>query len=194
MTDDTIAAGLEAWVKLGSANSFENWRAVALAVAVIRQQAMRTAGINKPQGKKYAAAINAGLEEHGFRAMPYPVRTACCRLVDNLQEIELWRASVPDGEKWNHPHVLVRKWRRAFAPGRAVEPRARHIVTSAQRYHAANPDQDTLRRIATELRENWTQDVFKLALVAYHAVLRPAPSAQKPARPAAADADAAAHA
>jgi hypothetical protein len=177
MTDDTIAAGREAWAKLGTANSFEAWRSVALAVAIGRQQAMQAAGTNKPQGPKYGAAFNRWLEDNGFRQMPYPVRTACCRLVDNLREIELWRATVPGGERWHHPQVLVRNWRRDFAPGRGIEPRKtmmRHTVIGAKRdSHGKpiNPSGDMIKRVAVALRENWSTDTFKLAVVAIRAVL-----------------------
>lgn len=176
--DDTISTGRDAWTQIERSNSFEAWKTVAAAVVIIRQMAMRQAGVNKPQGKRYAVAVNALLEEHGFRAMPYPTRTACCRLVDHLREIELWRGSLPDGEKLNHPQVLVRNWRRAFRPGRGIEPRktTRRVVVSAKRDgfgKPINPGGDMVRRVGSALSPAVPPgtDIYKLSAIAIRAVL-----------------------
>jgi hypothetical protein len=128
---------------------------------------MRAANVNKPQGPKYAQAFNAWLEEQGFRQMPFPVRTACCRLVDNLREIELWRATAPGGDKWHHPQVLVRNWRRDFAPGRRqVEPRPRNTTQAKTLRKNQKPifwSQDILRAAAEGIRMANSHDIYVVA-------------------------------
>jgi hypothetical protein len=116
--DDIVAEGREAWKRIGVATSFEAWLTVAKAVAIGRQHAMREAGANSQHGSKYRVAINNWLEANGFREMPYGIRKACCAMVDNLQAIEAWLASLPEKERASrrHPEVVVRNWRRATRP------------------------------------------------------------------------------
>jgi hypothetical protein len=78
---------------MDSNTDFAAWKAIAVAVAIGRQQAMTSAGVNRPFGKKYAAAINLWPEDNGFRNIPDGVRGACCALADNMTAIEKWRAS-----------------------------------------------------------------------------------------------------
>lgn len=182
--DDAISAGRDAWTQIERSNSFENWKTVARAIVVGRQQAMRAANINKPQGKRYAAAINAWLEQNGFRGVPYPVRTACCRLIDHLPEIELWRASTPGAEKWHHPQVIVRNWRHDFAPDRrteprrtAVKPKHEQIVDGVAKLAARRGKpvfwgQDHLRRAHHAMLDSRSTDLLTLARLALQAAIR----------------------
>jgi hypothetical protein len=189
MTDDTIAAGREAWLKLGTANSFENWKTVSRAIVVGRQQAMRAANINKPQGKRYGVAINAWLEQNGFRGMPYPTRTACCRLIDHLPEIELWRAATPGAEAWHHPQVIIRRWRHDFAPDRRTEPRKSAVTSPAPKRQQivervaevalarrqGKPifwPQDFMRRAHEAMLSSRSTDLLTLARLALQAAIR----------------------
>jgi hypothetical protein len=208
--DDALNDGRLAWTKIRSVTTFESWKMVAAAVAIGRQQAMAAIGSNKPFGTKYRHAINAWLEQNGFREMRMGIRTACCILADHLEDIEVWRASLPASEQreQNHPEVIIRNWRLATRADRDIEPRKtmRHTVTGVKRNSHGkplNPGQDMVRRVAAAIREGWTTDTFMLATTAIRAMLsdpdlvsllNEAPATSHTRRTAPADADAAVHA
>jgi hypothetical protein len=112
---DAIEAGRQAWARINQATTFEAWKSVAIAIALGRQQALRQAGVNRPYGHKYAAAINQWLCDNGFVGMPYGLRTALCIVADNLTPIETWLAEQPDQRRanLNNPQVIVRNFRRS---------------------------------------------------------------------------------
>ena len=171
---DAIEAGRDAWATIHHATSFEAWRAVALAVAIGRQHALREAGANKPFGKKYAAAINRWLENNGFREMPFGIRSSCCILADNIAAIDAWRTSLPSAEqgRQNNPQVILRNWRRAT--GQRSRPRAVPTATPKikNRYHApVRFSQDMVRRAAMAMRENFSNDVYALARICLMAAI-----------------------
>jgi hypothetical protein len=178
MADPAIEAGRRAWQAVSTATTFASWKAIAIAVAIGRQQALLAAGTNKPYGKLYARAINAWLEANGFREMPYGIRTSCRLLADNMASIEAWREALPADKRasLNHPEVIVRSWRRAS--GSAIHRAAVRRVTvpaAAPRSGYSRQvfwPQDSIRRAATALRECRSSDTFVLARAALEAAIR----------------------
>jgi hypothetical protein len=188
--DDIVAEGREAWKRIGVATSFEAWLTVAKAVAIGRQHAMREAGANSPHGSKYRVAINNWLEANGFREMPYGIRKACCAMVDNLQAIEAWLASLPEKERAGrrHPEVVVRNWRRATRPAwvpkrrrcaAKLKPKRQQIIERAKAAGDAARQgrsvfwgQDHLRRAHRAMLASRSTDLLTLARLALQGAIR----------------------
>jgi hypothetical protein len=140
---------------------------------------MSTAGVNRPFGKKYAAAVNQWLEQNGFRGMAYGLRAKCCAKADNVAAIEMWRASLPANERQaqNHPEVCVRNWRRATM---AAAPRRNEIVghvaaaveTARRGGRPIYWSQDCLRRAHQAMLQSRSSDLLTLARIALQAAIR----------------------
>jgi hypothetical protein len=134
---------------------------------------MSEAKTNGPRGAKYARIFTAWLEKHGFGSMSYHVRAACCAFADHMQEIETWRAALPDHVRaaQNNVEVVLRNWRKATKP--ATPPR--HHVTSGKRNDGERPvswPQDCIRRAAANMRQNGSRDLFILARAALEGAIR----------------------
>jgi hypothetical protein len=175
-----VAQGREAWAAVHCATTYESWKAIAVAVGIGRQCSLRLANVNRPFGAKYARAFNAWLDENGFREMPYNLRVACCRLSDNIVEIEHFRLGLSAAERaaQNHPETIIRHWRRATRP----EPRKAAVSNETtekrpgkkqQVYHrGVHWHQDMVRRGALAMRDSGSSDWFRLARVCMEAAIR----------------------
>jgi hypothetical protein len=199
---ETIQQARDALGRLQAAErtSWADWLLIGRALLIARRDCMLEAKANSPYGWRYNQAMGAWSRENGLAEISGQDRHKVLECLAHEDAIESWRATLTDVQRrrWNHPNSIWLHFAKAFAPGRRIESRTksttrttvRNIVTSEKPLNTAAPDQDTIRRIAAELRENWTQDVYKLALVAYYAVMRPAPP-PKPAHRLKAEAGAA---
>ena len=171
---DPIARGRAAWAAISCATTFESWKAVALAVALGRQQAMHDADVNAPFGTRYRTAINRWLEANGFSGMRYGVRVACCKLVDDLERIEAWRDALPPHvrDSQNNPEVCLRSWRRAIRPPRKPEVRRPAVATNRPKGHAVYWSSDHIRRGAEAFRMCRSNDVFTLVRAVLESAVR----------------------
>jgi hypothetical protein len=132
-TDDTIEAeareaaarvaekkvirhGRECWEAIGRAESFENWKAIAAALVIGRDFALRSSGANSTNGRIYTWALKGWLDQNfGLRPMPKQTRYWCLQLNDNLLAIEQWRTSLSERQRRRlvTPVAVVRHWQRA---------------------------------------------------------------------------------
>jgi hypothetical protein len=180
MTDlDDIALGRQAWQKISKATTFTAWKAIAIAVSIGRQHALRLASCNAPHGARYSRAFNAWLDQNGFSSMPYGTRAACCKLADNMVGIEAWRASLPKAaqETQNHPEVIIRNWRKAMRPEQPSVPVLRHHVKSDRPQPAKGSrqvfwPQDAVKRAADGLRQCRSHDLYTMARAALEGAVR----------------------
>lgn len=69
---DEVSAGRAAWSRLRSRErtTWDDWLAVARALVIGREQALRLANRNTPHGKLYTAAMRHWLGQHGFDGLP----------------------------------------------------------------------------------------------------------------------------
>jgi hypothetical protein len=116
-----VAKGRDAWEAVARAEreTFDHWKAVAAALIVGRNHSLRAAGTSTPNGAHYTAALSGWLTQNfGNRPMPKATRYWCCRLHENLPDIERWRATLP--ESWRakliNPLSVCRAWLRATQP------------------------------------------------------------------------------
>jgi hypothetical protein len=114
-------AGSKAWVRLKKNKTWSDWLAVGAALQVGREWAMRSAGVNKPEGKGYNQCFGEWLTEYGLDDMDKGDRSRLFNVMDNLPAIEEYRKTLTTTErlKLNHPSTVWRKWKSSQEP----EPR-----------------------------------------------------------------------
>jgi len=113
----TILHGQEAWHRLGRDHSWEDWRHVGAALLIGRSGAMREAAVNRPVGRRYNVVFAAWLNKFGFENLDKADRSRLFAIMDHLDEIETWRATLTPAQRLrlNHPSAVFRKWKSANA-------------------------------------------------------------------------------
>jgi hypothetical protein len=179
MTDDVdqIEAGKAAWqrLKAHARTTWSDWKAVGEALHAGKCLAMKTAGVERPFGKKYVRLFGAWLRETGFDGITSACRYRLLLCVEQGEAIEAWRSGLLESTraKYGHPDSVWFAFRRAQydeparTPSRPERPRMQPAKAShSGGYHRQlHFDQDVVRRVAAALREHWSTDTFKLARV-----------------------------
>jgi hypothetical protein len=113
----TVRLAQEAWHRLRHDQTWDDWRQVGAAHVIGRNGAMHEAGVNRPLGRRYQAAFAAWLKKCGFENLDKADRSRLFVVMDHLDEIETWRATLPPTERLrlNHPSAVLRKWKSAHA-------------------------------------------------------------------------------
>jgi hypothetical protein len=113
----TIRHGQQAWHRLRHDHSWEDWTHVGAAVVIGRTEAMRKAAVNRPVGRRYNVLFAAWLKQFGFENLDKADRSRLFAVMDRLEEIEAWRATLTPTERLrlNHPSAVLRKWKSANA-------------------------------------------------------------------------------
>jgi hypothetical protein len=113
----TIRAGRDAWRAIGEAETYERYKAIAAALVIGRDFALRSSGANSTNGRLYTLALKDWLDQNFGRARPMPkqFRYYCFQLHEHLTEIEVWRATLPERQcqRLVNPVSVVRRWQRA---------------------------------------------------------------------------------
>jgi hypothetical protein len=119
LTRRTIRAGRDAWQAITRAESFEAWAAIAKALAIGRDHALKLTGANAPHGRRYSLAFSAWAKQHGFGGMEKSVRSVALELHCNIESITEWRATLPERlrKRLVHPLSNVRRWRASTVNG-----------------------------------------------------------------------------
>lgn len=130
----TVLCGQEAWHRLRHAHTWEDWRHVGAALLIGRSGAMREAGVNRPVGRRYNAVVAAWLKKFRFGNLDKADRSRLFAVMDRLQEIETWRATLAPTERLrlNHPSTILRKWKSANAISRNQNSRLSSIEKCRQ--------------------------------------------------------------
>jgi hypothetical protein len=111
--DAVLHRGREAWQRLRTNSTWEDWKAVGKAHVIGQATAMRDAHINKPKGRSYNAAFSAWAKKFGFEGLDKGVRSRLLDVMKRLAEIDAWLAKLPPTEqqKINHPNTVWRRWK-----------------------------------------------------------------------------------
>jgi hypothetical protein len=134
-----VRQGQEAWQRLRSHSTWEDWKKVGAAHVIGRAEAMRDGHVNKPKGRSYNAAINAWLKKFGFYDLDSGDRTRLFNVMDHLNEIEAWLGKLLPKERLrlNHPASVWRRWKAATAAPKAdTEPKT-SLYKKLEAAHAA---------------------------------------------------------
>ncbi len=112
-----IEAARQAWKRLqkGGRRAYSDWVTVGKALQTGREEALAKSGAARPQGGKFNAEMGLWLRASGLDAIPPPVRCSALRMIENLEPIETWRATLTPAERdtWAHPDSNYRLWRRS---------------------------------------------------------------------------------
>jgi hypothetical protein len=116
--NEIIAAGQSAWARLNQHESWRNWVAVGKALNCGRAEAMRVARTKQPIGRRYSLAFSDWLGRNGFAGISKSTRARLFECIDNIEEIEAWRATLKPTKliRLNHPTTVLSAWRRANEP------------------------------------------------------------------------------
>jgi hypothetical protein len=111
-----IRAGQEAWCRLRSNATWDDWKQVGKAHVIGRHKAMIEAGANAPIGRRYNEAFSAWQREFGFD-LDSGDRTRLFEVMSRLAEIEKWLATLTTCQRLhlNHPTSILRKWKASTA-------------------------------------------------------------------------------
>jgi hypothetical protein len=108
-----IRAGQEAWCRLRSNATWDDWKQVGQAHVIGRHKAMIEAGVNQPIGRRYNDAFGTWQREFGFENLDKGDRARLFEVVGHLTKIEAWLATLTTSERLrlNHPTTVLRKWK-----------------------------------------------------------------------------------
>ena len=114
---DAVSVGVAAWERLRDHDraTWSDWLAVARALAIGRTAALKAAATNKCVGTRYNAAMGAWLRHNGLDGVTNQERYRALLILENLGEIEGWRAGLDEGQRrrLNHPNAVWSHWRRS---------------------------------------------------------------------------------
>ena len=107
--------GLEAWNRLRTNSTWEDWKAVGKAHVIGQAKAMSDAHINNPKGRSYNAAFSAWARKFGFEGLDKGVRSRLLEVMKHLAEIDAWltKLALTEQQKINHPNTVWRRWKAA---------------------------------------------------------------------------------
>ena len=144
----TVLRGQEAWHRLRHDQTWDDWKQVGAAHVIGRSGAMHEAGVNRPLGRRYNAAFAAWLKKFGFENLDKADRSRLFVVMDQLEEIETWRATLTPTERLrlNHPSAVLRKWKSANAISRNQNCRLSPIEKCRQEKSALQQEIRRLRR------------------------------------------------
>ena len=114
MLSECIRAGQEAWHRLSSGHTRQDWLLVGKALQLLRVEAMLTAHVNKPEGRRYSQEFSDLLRANGFDAIDKSTRSRLLSVLDNITGIGKWLATVPANKQLelNHPHTIWRAYQK----------------------------------------------------------------------------------
>lgn len=121
-----VRAGQEAWCRLRSNATWDDWKQVGKAHVIGRHTAMMAAGTNQPVGRLYNEAFGRWRHEFGFENLDKGDRARLFEVMDRLSEIEAWLANLTACARLrlNHPNAVLRKWKaQAAVPNSKAAPR-----------------------------------------------------------------------
>ena len=106
----------EAWRRLSSGHTRQDWLLVGKACQLLRAEAMHTAHVNKPEGRRYNQEYSGLLKAYGFAGIDKAVRSKLFFILDNITEIEKWLATIPANKRveLNHPQSIWRAYQRTI--------------------------------------------------------------------------------
>jgi hypothetical protein len=114
--DQCIRAGQEAWKRLSSGESWNDWLLVGEALLIGRTDAMQTAHTNVPAGRRYNEDYSSWLKATKFDGIDKAVRSRLFECLKHRDAIERWRATLTTSQrlKLNHPQAVLRRWQKTL--------------------------------------------------------------------------------
>lgn len=120
-----IRAAQEAWGRLSAFQTYDDWMIIGEALLIGRNEALRAAQTDRPQGRHYNEAFSNWLKEHKLDGIDKGARSRLLKCIEHREEIEIWRAAQPMSEKLklNHPETILCHWQQSNVVKPAGEPK-----------------------------------------------------------------------
>jgi hypothetical protein len=175
MTEAAVNEGRAAWSRIKDREkaTWDDWIAVGRALMIGRAACMSIANVNVPGGGRYNYAMQVWLDENGLAEISAPERYKLAKVMENLDAVEAWRATLDPAERRRLNHRSL--WQRFSAESKTTnKPPSRHVRNHAPTPASARPlpgrpvywQQDHIRRAADAMRESRSHDLFVLARLA----------------------------
>jgi hypothetical protein len=115
---DPIKAGQQAWERLQAHQTWDDWKAVGLALAAGRTKAMAAAQTNQPKGSRYNKTYSNWLGARGFSDLGKSTRARLLQCMEQIGVIDAYLLTLKLEKrlKLNHPTTVLSAWNRAMAP------------------------------------------------------------------------------
>jgi hypothetical protein len=172
--NDPILAGQEAWVRIKQNRAWADWVVLGHALAVGRTEAMKRAGTNEPNGRRYNREFGYWLGNHGFRDIPDSARTRLLKCIGRLPEVEafLEKLELQERLRLNHPVIVWNAFRRENK--KPKPPTGTPVPDWVKAFFAAPPEEraagfarmslaDFLEILPSEWRDELMSRIIKLA-------------------------------
>jgi hypothetical protein len=116
MVDGVLLEAREAWARIcrRGQTSFDDWVMIGKACAIGRAESLKKAGTNRPFGRIFQRHMADFLVEHGLDQVRSQERYWALQIVDNLDAVASWRATIDDAQRrrFNHPQSIWLHWRK----------------------------------------------------------------------------------
>jgi hypothetical protein len=130
--DREIAAGAKAFQELlrNASVDWAHWSATILGLRGLRSLAFAKAGTTNMQSQAFRDAMSGLLLQRKYSIydrIPKQDRSDCYRLMDRLEDVDAWYATVPveDKLKWKHPNTIAKHCPPEFLSGMRKHNRAK---------------------------------------------------------------------
>jgi hypothetical protein len=132
-TNEVVRRGQEAMER--KRRDFDDWMLIAEALQVGRTEVMGSVHTNQSNGKRYERAMAEWLVRHSFHVVDKATRKRLLECLQNRKEIEAWRASLTEPERFrfNHPDTVLRRWK---AKTVVPDPNAPHKPSPVSKWKA----------------------------------------------------------
>ena len=106
--------GRAAMTRLRSGSDWKDWLDVSRLLGLIREEAIAANG-GVDGGTGYSAELKVRLDDAELGKLSDQTRSYCRSVLENLEEIEVWRKRLPEDERlqFNHPATVIRHWTKA---------------------------------------------------------------------------------
>jgi len=180
MDESTIVANARAaWSRLRRSATFNDWTVVAKALQIGRAACMATAKTNRAVGTTYNRAMGLWLDLHGLAEISGQERHRALKMLDQIEAIEEWRATLTGEERrrWNHPaavlaHFVMRHDKIEPAPRRENVTNHKPAGNVTRYGKAVGFPQDMIERAQNAVFETASNDCVVVALAVLRAAIR----------------------
>jgi hypothetical protein len=110
--DITVGANAYTELQNNAGNTWEKWVLVIVGLRGLRELAFANIGVREMRANAYRVEMRRLLSKHDcavYQAINAPTRSACYKMMTNLDDICEWYETLDDDEKlwWNHPQTIA---------------------------------------------------------------------------------------
>jgi hypothetical protein len=158
--NDLIKIGRQAWARLQTHETWNDWTKTGAALLELRTKAMQSAKTNQPKGSRYNKEFSARLRVHGFD-LEKSTRARLLQCMENICAIEDWRSKLePDKQlKLNHPTIVLNAWKRAIAEPKSTTEKPKVEKPTSNDWNLFF-EQFTLEDFLAAMPSSWREELL----------------------------------